>query len=502
MRTILVLIDTLRRNALSSYNENSDVITPNFDSFSKEATVFNQHWIGSAPCMPARRDILTGRMNFLERSWGPIEAFDKTLPEILKENDVFSHISTDHCHYMRLGGEGYLQLFNTWDYLRGQEGDPWISSIDDPLNMPKSFYGRVRKQYQLNRQTWDECAEKYPSPQTYESGIEWLKKNGRNDNYFLMVEAFDPHEPFDVPKKYLDMYPDRKIDRDYFEIPQYGENDYDNIQTEYISNRYKALLTMTDDYFGKLIEELKRLDIYDDSLIILTTDHGFFLGEHGYIGKNVMPMYNELSHLPLIVHFPKGELQGKSVDKITQNIDIMPTVLDYNNIEVPKEVKGKSWKSIIDGGYSKDYALFGYHGLQMNITDGNLVYLKAPNKENKPLFEYTTSLTGIRGYLGLGKENDIETGMFIERSKYPVYKIPVDIPKQIQSENTKLSLIRNSYLFDLNKDYDQNENLIENNVLVDKMNKLLSRALIENDSPEEQFTRFGLEGYKDDIVDI
>ena len=135
---------------LSCYNPETFVKTPNILSFSKEATTFDQHWIGSAPCMPARRDILCGRLNFLERSWGPIEPFDVTLPSVLKEHDIFTHITTDHCHYFRLGGEGYVQQFNTWDYHRGQEGDPWVSRIDDPT-MPKSSYGKVRRQYQWNR---------------------------------------------------------------------------------------------------------------------------------------------------------------------------------------------------------------------------------------------------------------------------------------------------------------------------------------------------------------
>lgn len=71
MRTVLVLMDTLRRDVLSCYNPATDVQTPNLDAFAERSCVFDNHWIGSAPCMPARRDILTGRYNFLERPWGP-----------------------------------------------------------------------------------------------------------------------------------------------------------------------------------------------------------------------------------------------------------------------------------------------------------------------------------------------------------------------------------------------------------------------------------------------
>ena len=129
MRTVVVLMDTLKRNMMEVYNNETWVKTPNITKFSKEAVTFDNHWVGSAPCMPARRDILTGRLNFLERSWGPIEPFDITLPKVLSEKNVFSHIVTDHPHYFRLGGEDYVQQFSTWDFYRGQEGDPWISKL-------------------------------------------------------------------------------------------------------------------------------------------------------------------------------------------------------------------------------------------------------------------------------------------------------------------------------------------------------------------------------------
>lgn len=169
MKTILILMDTLRRDVLKAYNENSNVITPNLQKFAQNATLFKQHWIGSAPCMPARRDIFTGRLNFLERSWGPMEAYDNSLVNILKEHDIYTHIITDHTHYFRIGGEGYVQQFNTWQFNRGQEGDPWISQIDDPL-MPNSFYGRVRRQYEINRQLWKNNPDEYPSAKTFLDG--------------------------------------------------------------------------------------------------------------------------------------------------------------------------------------------------------------------------------------------------------------------------------------------------------------------------------------------
>ena len=85
------------------------------------------------PCMPARRELHTGRYNFLHRSWGPIEPFDDSMPEILKSNGVYTHLVSDHFHYWEEGGCNYHTRYNTWQISRGQEGDPWIGDLNTPI---------------------------------------------------------------------------------------------------------------------------------------------------------------------------------------------------------------------------------------------------------------------------------------------------------------------------------------------------------------------------------
>lgn len=94
--------------------------------------------------------MMTGRLNFLERNWGPLEPFDHCMTRIMRQNGIFSHIVTDHAHYMEPGGEGYLQGFQTWDYVRGQEWDPWVSRVT-PAPMPEEYYGQFFAEYQWNR---------------------------------------------------------------------------------------------------------------------------------------------------------------------------------------------------------------------------------------------------------------------------------------------------------------------------------------------------------------
>lgn len=499
MRTILVLMDTLRRDTLSCYDPAHAAITPNLDAFASESCVFDNHWIGSAPCMPARRDIMCGRYNFLERPWGPIEPFDVTLVDCLRTSGTYTSIKTDHCHYARTGGEGYLQLFNSWELFRGQEGDPWISRIDEPTNMPETFYGRVREQYQKNRQMWANEAD-MPSPQTFQAACDFIDQNADKNDFFLMVEAFDPHEPFDVPDHYMDLYGGAGgLDRDYFEIPPYqrvSNTDIPDTAVDYIQRRYKALVSMTDRWFGTFIDKLKEKNVFEDALILVTTDHGYFLGERDYLGKNYMHMYNEIAHLPLMVKFPQGARAGEHAAQLTQAIDIMPTVLEAHGVPIPAEVLGTSLMPLAKDAAAptRDYGLFGVHAMTVNVTDGTYTYFRAPVASNQPCFEYAAIPHTIRHKMGTEDPQAIEFGRFLPRTAYPVYRFPCKRPANIDQRTDSLEEVHESLLFNIKNDYMQLKNLAgQNQELESQMIELLKRGLVEHEAPVEQFERLGLD---------
>ena len=101
--------------------------TPNFERLAKRSVVFDTAYVGSMPCMPARRELHTGRLNFLHRGWGPIEPFDDSVPEILKKNGIYTHLSTDHYHYWEDGGATYHERYN-WLYPDFPTSDLRITS--------------------------------------------------------------------------------------------------------------------------------------------------------------------------------------------------------------------------------------------------------------------------------------------------------------------------------------------------------------------------------------
>jgi len=203
MKTVFLLFDSLNRRALSCYG--GDTLTPNFQRLADRGITFDNHYVGSLPCMPARRDIMTGRLNFMHRSWGPLEPFDQTGPEILKANGTYSHLITDHYHYFEDGGLNYQNRFNSWELERGQEWDPWKAVVDAPFDQFKQTYhplqydeegGRARGM--INRH-FIAREEDYSIARTFQRGIEFLDQNGQSNNWFLQLECFDPHEPFAAP---------------------------------------------------------------------------------------------------------------------------------------------------------------------------------------------------------------------------------------------------------------------------------------------------------------
>ncbi|HLZ07869.1 MAG TPA: sulfatase, partial [Chloroflexota bacterium] len=374
--------------------------TPNIARMAERSVRFDNHWVGSLPCMPARREFMTGRHNFLERGWGPLEPFDDVLPNQLRLTDpkIFSHLITDHFHYFYLGGEGHNNSFNTWHFERGQEHDSWISRVDLP-SFPEAM-GVLQKSAQnaLNRYSQQEEHE-MSGPRCIESAIRWLEDNGASDNWFLQLELFDPHEPFYAMQKYLDRYGDTWQGPTY-DWPEYGLVKDSPEAIEHVKKCYAALLTMTDHWLGKLFDQLDRQGRWDDTLVVLTTDHGTMLGEHQYWMKSFMPVYNEIARIPLIAHLPDSARAGARVGSLTQTTDLMPTFLDYFGAPLPPHLHGRSLRTAIESDQTvHDSIVYGYFGMALNLTDGRFTYFRNPVEAESKIHAYTAMPSGNHGFL-------------------------------------------------------------------------------------------------------
>ena len=372
------MMDSLNRHLLNTYKE-SFIKTPNIDRLAKRGVVFDNHYSGSLPCMPARREMMTGRINFMEAPWGPIEPWDDCLPvELRKQKGTYSHMITDHYHYFHSGGEAYHTLFDTWEFERGQEGDLWHPLVKDP-EIPE-FKGKNRRAYWVNREFADlEDESQYPTPRCFQRAIDFLDNNQQEDNWHLHLELFDPHEPFACPKKYLDMYNDTWDDRYHFDWPQYAPVDEEDEAVEHILKRYAGVLTMTDHWLGKLLDKMDAYNMWGDTILVFSTDHGHLLGEHGYWAKNYTYDYKELVHIPLIMCTPETAFSNKRIKALTQTIDIMPTLMAVHGAREPDNVHGQSLLHLLEEDKQHhEVVLYGYFGKDINIFDGRYSYCRQP----------------------------------------------------------------------------------------------------------------------------
>ena len=412
MRVVFVLFDSLNRLALGLYG--GAIGTPNFDRFARKAVTFDTHYVGSLPCMPARRDLHTGRLNFMHRSWGPLEPFDNSMPEILSENGVYTHLVSDHLHYFEDGGATYHTRYRSFEFIRGQEYDPWKAMVEPPVARLKEIYANrhynldaaddpaarswARLQHAINREFMQDEAD-FPGPQCFKAAFEFLDRNRRADNWFLQVECFDPHEPFHAPGRFKRQY-QTGYNGGVLDWPQYEKVAESPQEIAEIRANYAALVAMCDDYFGKLLDYFDAYDLWRDTALVLTTDHGFLLSEHDWWGKNRMPYYEEISHIPLLIHHPGCKDQrGARRSMLTQTIDLMPTMLDIFGIEPPPEVRGRSLLPCLADGTRglREVGIFGMFGGPIGATDGRFAYYLFPEDLYAPgLYEYTLMPTHLK----------------------------------------------------------------------------------------------------------
>ena len=498
MKAILLMFDTLNRRMLPPFG-NDWVHAPNFQRLAERTAVFDNCYVGSMPCMPARRELHTGRYNFLHRSWTPLEPFDDSMPEILKHNGVYSHLVTDHQHYWEDGGATYHNRYNSYELVRGQEGDLWKGHVEPKIEVPPNTRAandpnavdRDWVQDWINRSYMPQ-PEDQPQAQTFGLGMEFIRDNRDADNWFLQIETFDPHEPFFSHQEFKNLYP--KI---FDEAPPELPSDWPSYKpvtespeyVQFMRYQYTALLSMCDRYLGRVLDLMDELRMWDDTMLIVCTDHGFLLGEHDWWAKNRQPWYQELAHTPLFVWDPRSRIAGERRDALVQMIDLPATLLDYFGATLPADMQGVPLQDTIASDEPvREAALFGIHGGHVNCTDGKYVYMRAPdNPANEPLYEYTLMPQHIRSAFAVDELQDIELAEPFEFTKgCRTMKIAGRAWVDAHAYGT--------LLFDVEEDYAQ-ANPLDNAEIEDMMIRHMVRLMQENDSPPEQYQRLGLQAY-------
>ena len=307
--------------------------------------------------MPARADILTGNFSYTFMGWEPLPSGLQTLPGLLSRAGYLTMGIVDTPFFVR-GGYGYDRGFDDFIWVRGQG--------DDTRPQERSDY----------RTMWRSESDRLVA-RTVTEAEHWLERHYK-ENFFLYVDTWDPHEPWDAPEYYTAMYRPGYEGRQLY--PSYGKWEEAGLTRDDIDlahAMYCGEVTMVDFWLGRLLAKLDVLGLRDNTIIFFLSDHGFYFGEHGYFGKaewindnwatvtegttvpswlpeswlltvGWSPLYQELTRVPLIVHAP-GLTPGHR-QALTTAPDLAPTILELAGVERPSAIQGESFLDVLVGG--------------------------------------------------------------------------------------------------------------------------------------------------------
>jgi arylsulfatase A-like enzyme len=347
----LIISDTMRRDALGCYGGRW-VQTPFLNDFSRSAARFENAYNCSFPTVPTRHDILSGQHTFTFKPWGPLDKDTVTLQDVLRSAGVYTALVADTPHPFK-PNYNYQRNFDYVRINRGQEADDFRT---DPVPVklpcdPKKLRGGEKVVTQYLRNVADRRVEEdYFCARTMRAAADWLDESFQRQPFFLYVDTFDPHEPWDPPKSYVEKY-DPGYRGEEVIYPRYDRwRDFlSQEELKHCRALYAGEASMVDRWIGHLLEKIAKLGLLENTLILIVADHGFYLGEHGYIGKSFirneqyqnLPLYSQVSRVPLIARFP-GCRPNSRISALAQTVNIPATVLDYFRIKAPPSFDARS----------------------------------------------------------------------------------------------------------------------------------------------------------------
>lgn len=350
MNLVLIVADTLRADHLGCYGSDW-VRTPNLDALAARSTVFEAHHAASFPTLPARADFFLGKWTFTYRGWEPMPPHERTLAARLAEGG-FRTAGVADTPFYTLSGFAYDRGFHHFADLDSQRlGGP--EAPNQPRLIPRPRVTELD----------------YAAPRTFALAEQYLEQLYR-EPFFLLVDTWDPHEPWDPPawyvEPYLPGYDGRVVRPPYGRFADAGLTEAD---VEVAHATYAGEITMVDRWIGRLLERLESLGIADETIVAFTSDHGYYFGEHGFLGKMVLeqgkeqplwlrsPLYREVTHVPLMIAVPG--LAPRRVSDLTSAVDLMPTLLDLAGRPLPEGVHGRSLASFVrgEGGSGRDFVV-------------------------------------------------------------------------------------------------------------------------------------------------
>lgn len=360
---LIIHCDQLRSDCLGCYG-NREIKTPNIDSLSENGVTYINHHTVCPICTPSRYSFWSSMYIHQHGAWDNTSTFPsgyETFPKILRNNG-YQTVAVGKMHM----NPTYQDIGFSKMELAEQNG---IGRYQDDYHRFLMEQGLIDR-FDLHHQSGEffdepsthmrdmcQCAENdlrqeyYSTEWVTNKALEQLEEWGEGDSHLLMVGYISPHHPFDPPAPYSTMYPEEKISllEGYTEAPLPHDIEANGTSIDYkslteqdikkITAAYYGMITEIDDGIGKLIDTLKKKNVYDNTMIVFTSDHGEYLGYHHMILK-CNYLYEPLAKIPLIIKYPHNQMAGNREEALSENIDVSVTILETCGLQKADTMQG------------------------------------------------------------------------------------------------------------------------------------------------------------------
>lgn len=404
MNYIMICLDSLRQDHIGAYGGRAE--TPSIDRFAADSAVFTRMRSESLPTLPVRRALCTGSRVFpweerespkgiynRHKGWLPLRESDTTLAEHLAARGYTTGMVIDVYHLMK-PAMNFHRGMTSFEFIRGQEFDQWKSAplprgaldryVPDTCT-PQRL--RVLTQYMQNQQGRPAGEEGHQCARVFQAAMQWLEGNAGQGKFYLWVDSFDPHEPWDVPKSYIDRY-DPGYDGKEWVYPNVVR--YEGMtaaEREHCKALYKAEVSLVDAWVGKFLDKIDECGLRENTLVVLLSDHGKIVGERNNFGMSNKDTSRFLYDVPLVVRHPGGLGAGQRFDPWVYNIDVTATALDILGEEPIPGMDGRSFLPVLAGdrAESRHCCVCAYSEVAC-VWQDDFIYVRDDEKKEDALF--------------------------------------------------------------------------------------------------------------------
>ena len=412
MNVLVICCDSLRNDHLGFLNRHP-VHTPHLDQLASESAYFADFWLCSFPTLAHRSEVFTGRYTF-PLFGRPSPSQFPVLAEVFQRHGFTTALFADNWRTIKKR-YGFLRGFDVVRAVRGQAHDkfqPRSAPMAD-LPCPEKKIG-VRpsnlQRYRRNRH-WYQQHGTDPTATLFQAMIEWL--SDPPDRFFLWVDAFDPHEPWDAPAEFLKPYPWNQ-QGDAVLWPRQGSKSlYSAADLDNMRSLYRAEVSYLDHWIGRLMDHIRDSPLSRTTTVMFCSDHGYYFGEHDLLGKlsssEIHPIHDGLGHIPLLLRHPTGLGAGATIKGFAQPLDLFATSLDCAGIPPVPWAQGHSLLPRLRGEPSPQrFAVSGVHPpgkgdarrLTIQTEEWCLVYSPSLGLEGSELYHLASDQSHMHNVIG------------------------------------------------------------------------------------------------------